>query len=61
MILFLIALYSDGYSTPRRLDKNRKGGCIMLFVGNDILSKIISIEKLPTEDFLIESNLREKK
>ena len=33
----------------------------MLFVGNDILSKIISIEKLPTEDFLIDSNLRKKK
>ena len=33
----------------------------MLFVGNYILSKIISIEKLPTEDFLIDSNLRKKK
>ena len=30
----------------------------MLFVRNDISSKMISIEKLPTENFLIELNLR---
>ena len=33
----------------------------MLFVRNDIPSKMICIEKLPTESFLIELNLRKKK
>ena len=33
----------------------------MLFVRNDIPLKIISIEKLPTESFLVELNLRKKK
>ena len=33
----------------------------MLFVRNDIPSKMISIEKLLTESFLFELNLRKKK
>ena len=53
--------FLDGYSTPYRLDRNRNGGGIMLFVRNDIPSKMISIEKLPTESFLIELNLRKKR
>ena len=53
--------FLDGYSTPYRLDQNRNGGVITLFVRNDILPKMISIEKLPTESFLIELNLRKKR
>ena len=49
---FFLDGYST-YSTPYRLDRNRNGGGIMLFVHNDIPSKMISIEKLPTENFLI--------
>ena len=41
-----------------RFDRNRNGGGIMLFVRNGIPSKMIFIEKLPTERFLIELNLR---
>ena len=37
------------------------GGGKMLFVHNDILSKKVSIEKLPTESFLIELYLRKKR
>ena len=33
----------------------------MLFVRNDIPSKMISIDKLPTESFLVGLNLRKKK
>ena len=50
--------FLDGYSTPYRLEQNRNKGSIMLFVRNDIPSKMISIEKLSTESFLIELNLR---
>ena len=53
--------FIDGYSAPYRLHRNRNGGGIMLFVRNDIPSKIISIEKLPIESFLIELHLRKKK
>ena len=53
--------FLDGYSTPCRLDRNRNRGGIMLFVRNDIRLKMISIEKLPIESFLIELNLRKKK
>ena len=53
--------FLDGYSTPYRLDRNRNGGGIMLFLRNDIPSKMISIEKLPIESFLIELNLIKKK
>ena len=56
-----IQFFLDGYSTPDRLDRNRNGGGKMLFVCNDILSKKISIEKLPTESFLIELYLRKKR
>ena len=52
--------FLDGYSTAYRLDQNRNGGGIMLYVHHDIPSKMISIEKLPTESFLIELNLRKK-
>ena len=53
--------FLDAYSTPYRLDRNRNGGGIMLFVRNDIPSKMISIENLPTEGFLIKLNLRKKR
>ena len=53
--------FLDGYSTPHRLDRKRNGGGKMLFVRNDIPSKKISIEKLPTESFLIELYLRKKR
>ena len=33
----------------------------MLFVRNDIPSKMISVEKLATESFLVELHLRKKK
>ena len=45
--------FIEGYSAPYRLHRNRNGGGIMLFVRNDIPSKIISIEKVPIESFLI--------
>ena len=61
MIIFLIVNFSNGYSTPYRLDQNKNEGDTMLFVHNDIPSKMISIEKLPTKSFLVELNLRKKK
>ena len=54
---FLIKWFSE----PYRLDRNSKGGGIMLFIREDIPSKLLSIEKSSIEAFYIEVNLRKAK
>ena len=50
-----------GYSTPYRLDRNKFGGGILLYVREDIPSKIIRTEfDNKTEAMFIEINLRKK-
>ena len=39
---------------PYRVDRNVNGGRIMLFVREDILSKLLSVENSPTEAFFVE-------
>ena len=51
----------DGFNTPSCLDYNSSGGCIMLFVWEDILAKLIGSEKPPVEGFYVEMNLRNQK
>ena len=34
----------DGFGKPFRLDRNRNGGGIMLFIGNDIPAKVVSTD-----------------
>ena len=46
-----------GFSELYRLDRNSKGGGIMLFIREDIPSKLMSIEKNSIEAFYIEVNL----
>ena len=41
-----------GYSSPYRFDRNCLGGGIILYVREDILSKLLSIENQPIEDFM---------
>jgi exonuclease III len=41
----------NGFSTPFRLDRNRNGGGIMLYVREDIPVKLLFTEVLPIESF----------
>ena len=49
-----------GFTTPFRRNRNEQGG-IMVFVGEDISSKLISDETLCIEGMFIELNFHEKK
>ena len=49
------------HSSPYRFDRNCQGGGIMLYVREDIPSKLLSIENRTSEGFYIEINLRKKK
>ena len=48
----------EGFSEPFRIDRNKNG--ILLFVREDLRSRLSSIEKAPIESFFIELNLRKK-
>ena len=48
----------EGFSTPYRLDRNPKGGGIMLCVRTDIPSNILAYEDKPIESLFIEFNLQ---
>ena len=50
-----------GYSSPYRLDRNCRGGGVMLFVREDIPSKLLLIDNQAIEGFYFETNLRKKK
>ena len=51
----------NGYSTLFRLDRNAYGGGILLYVRQDIPSKILLVEDNLIEDFFVKINLRNKK
>ena len=48
-----------GYSTPVRLDRNTHGGGILLYIREDIPSKLLLVEENLIEGFFV--NLRNKK
>ena len=50
----------DGYSVPFRLDRNENGGGILLYVRDDIPSKLLSMNS-NIEGFFVEINLDNKK
>ena len=50
-----------GYSTPFRVDEDSQGVEIMLFVREDIPSKLLTIEPSPAERFYAEINVRKRK
>ena len=50
-----------GFAPPYRFDKNSKGGGLLLYLSEDIPSKIIFVFRLPIEGFLIEVNICRKK
>ena len=49
-----------GYALPFRLDRNQFGGGIMVFVREDIPSRVLSLNK-SIESLFIELNFRKKK
>ena len=49
------------YSKPYRLDRNSKGGGIILYVRKDIPSKLINFSCMIKEHFLVEINLTKQK
>ena len=50
---FLIGRFLlNDYSTPFRLDGNAHGGCILLYLQEDIPSKLLLVEENPIEGFL---------
>ena len=51
----------DGFGTPFRLNRNRNGGDIMLYVRNDIPAKVVSTDERPIESFYVELYFRKKK
>ena len=51
----------NGYSESFRIDRNSQGGGIMLYVKEDISSKLLGAETSPMEGFSAETDLRKKK
>ena len=51
----------DGFNEPIRLDRNKNRGGILIFIREDIPTKVLSFETLPIEGFFIEINLYKKK
>ena len=53
----------DGYSEPYRFDRNRNGGGVLIYIREDIPSKLLADHKLPhdIEEIFVQLNLRKKK
>ena len=50
-----------GFSKPYRLDRDSLGGCILLYVREDIPTNLTEVETKPIEGFYVEINLRNDK
>lgn len=50
----------EGFNQPYRLDRDSNGGGILVFIRNDIPSKLITNIDTPIECIFIEINLRKK-
>ena len=44
---------TEGFSVPYRVDRNGKGGGVMLFAREDKSSNLVSIENYPPEGFFV--------
>ena len=55
--------YLNGYNVPYRNDHNTKGGGILVYIRDDIMSRIIECENLPSlfEGLVIELSFNFKK
>ena len=50
-----------GYISPYRFDRKINGGGILLYIREDIPSRILRVFKLPTQGFFVELNLYKTK
>ena len=55
-----VQFHLEGYTTPYRLDINANGGGILLYIREDIPSKLLNTD-LSIEGFFVEIRLRKKK
>ena len=53
--------YVKGYTEPYRLDRNKNGGGIMIYIREDIPSKLLSNTNMNIESLFVELNVRNKK
>ena len=53
--------FMNSFSSPHRLDRNCSGGGILLYIREDILSKLLSIKGDLFGGFFVEINLHNKK
>ena len=53
----------DGYSEPHRFDRNRNGGGVLIYIRQDIPSKLLADHTLPhdIEEIFVELNLTKQK
>ena len=51
----------SSFSDPFRLDQNDKGDGIIIYIRENISSRLVSTESSQVEDFFVEINLRNKK
>ena len=51
----------EGFCTPYRLDRNSKGGGVLLYVREDIPSNLITVDINQIKNFYVELNLRNNK
>ena len=53
----------DGYSKPYRIDRNKHGGGVIIYIREDIPSKLLTKHNFPIEieGIFIEINLRKTK
>ena len=51
----------DGFSSPYRLDRDSKGGGIMLYIRQDIPSNFVASDNKPIESLYVELNLQNVK
>ena len=51
----------NGFSAPFHLDRNDKGGGFILYIREDIPSRIVSTESSPIEGFFVDIRLRKEK
>ena len=56
-----VQFFIDGYHTPFRYDRNGNGGGILLYVREDIPTKVIHCDFPTSEIFFVEINLYKKK
>ena len=49
------------FSAALRLDKNDRGGGFILYIIEDISSRLVSTDSSPSQGFLIEIKLQNKK